>query len=170
MTTQIMSPPPPPLPQTQSLPSSPRVTTDTTFQRPPRLGAKQMPSSSFDRSPFSTHPQPQPPRLPGPLSQPQTITSYSTSPAAASQKPNYNISLSDLSAARSNTIAAPPSYTASNYTLSTTIISSHAMSSPPLQSSPLSMTSLMAPMQPTRVVAAPKPVTKDDWSDFDPLR
>ena len=174
MTAQTISPPPaplPPLPQTQSLPSSPRLVTDTSFSRPPRLGAKPLPSSSFDRSAFSTHPHPtQSPRISGPPSQLQPISSYSTLPAAAPQKPNYNISLSDLSAAPPNAFTSPPSYTAPNYTPSTTIIPPHPMSSPPLQSSPLSMSSVLTPMQPTRVVAANKPVTKDDWGDFDPLR
>ena len=172
-TTQTISPPPAPLtqvPQTQSLPSSPRLATDTSFSRPTRLGAKALPSASFDRSAFSTNPQPtQSHRILNPPSQLQPISSYSTSSVAASQKPNYNISLSNLSAAPSNTFASPPSYSAPNYTPATTI-TPHPMSSPPLQSSPLAMASMLTPMQPTRVVAANKPVTKDDWGDFDPLR
>ena len=174
MTTQTISPPVAPLtqlPQTQSLPSSPRLATDTSSSRPPRLGAKPLPSSSFDRSAFPTHPQrTQSHRISSPPSQLQPISSYSTPPAAASPKPNYNISLSDLSAPPSNTFASPLSHTAPNYTPSTTIMPSHPMSSPPLQSSPLAMGSMLTPMQPTRVVATNKPVTKDDWGDFDPLR
>lgn len=168
--TPAISPPTAPvtqLPQTQSMPSSPRLVTDTSFSRPPRLGAKPIHSSSFDRSAFSTHPQPtQSLRLSSPPLQ-QPISS-STLLTAASQKPNYNISLS--AAPPSNTFSPPPSYTAPNYTPSTTIMPPHAMSSPPLQSSPLSTSSMLTPMQPTRVVAASKQVTKDDWSDFDPLK
>lgn len=176
VTTQAISPPAAPftqLPQTQSLPSSPRLVTDTSFSRPPRLGSKPLPSSSIDRSAFSTQPQPTPSyRISNPASQVlQPISSYSTLPAAASQKPNYNISLSDLSAGPSNILASPPSSAAPNYAPSTTMIMPpHPMSSPPLQSSPLSMGSMFTPMQPTRVVAPTKPVTKDDWGDFDPLR
>lgn len=176
MTTQTISPPTAPLaqtPQTQSLPSSPRLTTDTAFSRPQRLGAKPLPSSSFDRSAFSTYPQPtQSHRVSSPPLLPQTSSSYATLPVVAPQKPNYNynISLSDFSAAPSKTFSSPSSYAAPNFTASTTIMPSHPMASPPLLASPLSMTSMLTPMQPTRVVATNKPATKDDWGDFDPLK
>lgn len=163
--------PPIQLPQTQSLPSSPRLAADTPISRPPRLGAKPLPSSSFDRTAFSTHPQPtQSHRIPRPPPQLQPVSSYSTLPVAAPQKPNYNITFSDLSATPSNTFPSPPSYIAPKYIPSTTIMPSHSISSPPLQASPLSMGSMLAPMQPTRAVATNKPVTKDDWGDFDPLK
>ena len=172
-TTQAIGPSPAPLtqsPLSQSSPSSPRLTTDTSFSRPSRLGAKPL-SSSFDRSAFSTHPQlAQSQRISSPPLQPQSIPSYSTPPVAAPPKPNYNISLSDITGAPSKTFSSPSSYAPPNYTPSTTIMPSHPMSSPPLQASPLSMTSMLTPMQPTRVIATNKPVTKDDWGDFDPLK
>ncbi|KAF8432465.1 kinase-like domain-containing protein [Boletus edulis BED1] len=172
-TIQTISPPPAPptqLPLTQSLPSSPRLVTDTTLSRPPRFGAKPLPSSSFDRSTLATHPQPaRSHRISSPPSQLQSISTHSMLPAAAPQKPNYNISLG-ISATPSNTFASPPSYDAPNHTPSMTTMPPHLMSSAPLQSSPLSMTSMLTPMQPTRIATASKPVTKDDWSDFDPLR
>ncbi|KIJ17168.1 hypothetical protein PAXINDRAFT_111962 [Paxillus involutus ATCC 200175] len=160
----------PPMPKTQSLPSSPRLTNNLPVSRPPRLGAKPVPSTSFDKSTFSTNLQPhQTLRASSPPLQPQHVLSFSSPSAFTPQKPNYNISLSDASATPSSTFATPPSYTTPNYTSFMTT-SPHPMTSPPLQASPLSMGSMLAPMQPTRPVTTNKPLTKDDWGDFDPLK
>ncbi|KIJ60622.1 hypothetical protein HYDPIDRAFT_98218 [Hydnomerulius pinastri MD-312] len=166
--------PPVPLPQAQSLPSSPRPTNNATLSRPARLGAKPVPSTSFDRSVFSTTIQSsQPPRVTSPPLQPQhTSSSFSNPSTAATQRPNYNISLSDFSATSSsstNSFASPPSYIAPNYTPFMSTTPSHPMTAP-LQASPLSMGSMLAPMQPTRPAATNKPPSKDDWGDFDPLK
>jgi SCY1-like protein 2 len=158
------------MPKTQSLPSSPRLTNNLPVSRPPRLGAKPVPSTSFDKSTFSTNLQPhQTLRASSPPLQPQHVLSFSSPSAFTPQKPNYNISLSDASATPSSTFATPPSYTTPNYTSFMTT-SPHPMTSPPLQASPLSMGSMLAPMQPTRPVTTNKPLTKDDWGDFDPLK
>ena len=170
VTAQTISLPIAPLmhtPQTQSLPSSPRLGTDATLSRPSRLGTKPVPSSSFDKSAFPTT---QPMRISSPPLQPRPLSSYTLSSAIAPQKPNYNISLSEVLGAPSKPVSSPTSYTSPNYTPPTTIMPLHAVSSPPSQAMPLPVTSMLTPMQPTRVVVAKKPVTKDDWGDFDPLK
>ncbi|KAF9228683.1 kinase-like protein [Gyrodon lividus] len=163
-------PPLPKAPHSHSLPSSPRLANNVSLSRPSRLGAKPPPSTSFDKSAFSTNLQPnQALRVSNPPLQPQHVPFPSSPPVAAPQKPNYNISLSDTSATPSSTFATPSSYTTPNYIpfMSTP---SHSMTPPPLQASPLSMGSMLTPMQPTRPITTNKPVTKDDWGDFDPLK
>ncbi|KAH7889933.1 kinase-like domain-containing protein [Phlebopus sp. FC_14] len=153
--------------QAQSLPASPRLTNNATLSRPPQLGVKVVPASSFDRSAFSTPSQPsQHLRISSPPLQPQRASAFPDTFATAAQKPNYNISLSDVSATPSSTFTSP-SYTSSNHTPLVSNNAIHSFTSPPL---PVPMGSILAPMQPARPVAPTKQVTKDDWGDFDPLK
>ncbi|KAL4062044.1 kinase-like domain-containing protein [Scleroderma yunnanense] len=161
--------------QVQSLPSSPRTSNIAPLPRPSRLGARPTPASSFDKSAFSTatplgnaSPLGQNLRVSSPPLQPQRASTISnpSSIVAAVSKPNYNISLSDVMSAPSNTLTTtlPSNPTPSNY-------SSYVPSaSPPAMAPPFMTSSMLTPMQPTKSVATSKPVTKDDWGDFDPLK
>ncbi|KAG1749082.1 kinase-like domain-containing protein [Suillus paluster] len=159
--------------QAHSLPSSPRITTMPLVSRPSRLGAKPVPSTSFEKSAFtspSLHPS-LPNRISSPPAQPQRLTNYTMPPPLSSpQKPNYNISFSDIAATSPSTIASVPNYTPSSYTPLQPTSPAFSMSSPPLHASPLSMGSILAPSQPYRPTTATRPISKDDWGDFDPLK
>lgn len=156
---------------THSLPSSPRISTTPLVSRPPRLGAKPIPSTTFDSSAFTSstlHPS-QPNRISSTPAQPQRLASFTMPPPPLSpaQKPNYNISLSDFAAMSPSTGASVPNYTSSSYTTLQSTSPTFSMSSPPLHASPLSMGSMLAPTRPTAVT---RPISKDDWGDFDPLK
>ncbi|KIM57078.1 hypothetical protein SCLCIDRAFT_1219748 [Scleroderma citrinum Foug A] len=153
--------------QPQSLPTSPRTSNITPFPRPPRLGARPTPASSFDKPAFSTgaplgfaSPLGQQLRVSSPPLQPQRA-SVDTNPSSnATPKPNYNLSLSDVMSTPSNTVTSPlPSNSTPNY----------SPYMPPAMA-PFMGSSMMTPLQPTKPVTMSKPVTKDDWGDFDPLK
>ncbi|KAI6151015.1 hypothetical protein BKA82DRAFT_4122860 [Pisolithus tinctorius] len=154
--SQASAPALPAHPQVQSLPSSPRVSAAAPLPRPSRLGAKPTPLgtiSSIGR----------PMRISSPPSNPQHGTSFSNSSSAMS-KPNYNISFSDVMLPASSTPStSPPINPAPNY-------NSFMLTNSPSVTTPPSMGSMLMPMQPTKLVAPSKPVTKDDWGDFDPLK
>lgn len=157
--------------QAHSLPSSPRMSTMPLVSRPSRLGAKPVPSSTFDSSGFTSstlHPS-QPNRISSPPAQPQRLASFTMPPPPLppAQKPNYNVSLSDFATISPSTIASVPNYTSSGYTTLQPTSPAFSMSSPPLHASPLSMGSILAPTRPT---TATRPISKDDWGDFDPLK
>ncbi|KAI6110048.1 hypothetical protein F5141DRAFT_1188903 [Pisolithus sp. B1] len=157
-------------PRVQSLPSSPRVSATAPLPRPSRLGAKAVAVSSIEKPAFSTStplgaisPISPPLRVSSPPSHPQHRTSL---PNASSTvpKPNYNISLSDVISPALNTPSTPPPINpAPNY-------SSFMITNSPPVTTPPSMGSMLTPMQPTKLVAPSKPVTNDDWGDFDPLK
>jgi SCY1-like protein 2 len=139
--------------------------------RPSRLGAKPVPSSTFDSSGFvssTLHPS-QPNRISSPPAQPQRLASFTMPPPPLPppQKPNYNVSLSDFATISPSTITSVPNYVSSGYTTLQPTSPAFSMSSPPLHASPLSMGSIMAPTRPTTTA---RPVSKDDWGDFDPLK
>ncbi|KAI6043048.1 kinase-like domain-containing protein [Pisolithus marmoratus] len=151
------------LPQVQSLPSSPRALTTAPLPRPSRLGAKVVPVSSIEKPAFPTSASlgaipsiGRPLRVSSPPSHLQhgLPNALSTAP-----KPNYNISLSDVMLPASNTPSTPPP----NYN------SFMSTNSPPVTIPP-TMGSMLTPIQPTKLAAPSKPVTKDDWGDFDPLK
>ncbi|OAX40509.1 kinase-like protein [Rhizopogon vinicolor AM-OR11-026] len=160
--------------QTHSIPSSPRISSTQSVSRPSRLGAKPIPTTTFDKSAF-TSPIPQsgqPDRILTPPLQPQRPTSYTfpSPPLSSPQKPNYNISFSDVAPTAPSTITPTPRYIPSSYTSLQPTSPAFSMSSPPLHASPLSMGSILAPSQPARPTTATKPISKDDWGDFDPLK
>lgn len=168
--SQASAPALPVHPQVQSLPSSPRVSAAAPLPRPSRLGAKPVPATSIEKPAFSTS-SPlgtissigRPMRVSSPPSNPQHVTSFSNSSSAMS-KPNYNISFSDVMLPASSTpSASPPINPAPNY-------NSFMLTNSPSVTTPPSMGSMLMPMQPTKLVAPSKPVTKDDWGDFDPLK
>ncbi|KAI6019640.1 kinase-like domain-containing protein [Pisolithus orientalis] len=168
--SQASAPALPAHPQVQSLPSSPRVSAAAPLPRPSRLGAKPVPATSIEKPAFSTS-SPlgtissigRPMRVSSPPSNPQHGTSFSNSSSAMS-KPNYNISFSDVMLPASSTpSASPPINPAPNY-------NSFMLTNSPSVTTPPSMGSMLMPMQPTKLVAPSKPVTKDDWGDFDPLK
>lgn len=168
--SQASAPALPVHPQVQSLPSSPRVSAAAPLPRPSRLGAKPVPATSIEKPAFSTS-SPlgtissigRPMRVSSPPSNPQHGTSFSNSSSAMS-KPNYNISFSDVMLPASSTpSASPPINPAPNY-------NSFMLTNSPSVTTPPSMGSMLMPMQPTKLVAPSKPVTKDDWGDFDPLK
>lgn len=168
--SQASAPALPAHPQVQSLPSSPRVSAAAPLPRPSRLGAKPVPATSIEKPAFSTS-SPlgtissigRPMRVSSPPSNPQHVTSFSNSSSAMS-KPNYNISFSDVMLPASSTpSASPPINPAPNY-------NSFMLTNSPSVTTPPSMGSMLMPMQPTKLVAPSKPVTKDDWGDFDPLK
>jgi len=158
-----VSPPPimPLQPHTQSLPSSPRLSTSRTnssrgtVNRSSRgLGATPIPSTSFNAfTPTYNSPSIPTQSIPsGSISSPmmpqmQSVLSATTPPSHV-QTPNYNISLT----------ATPPLT---------------SMSTPPLFASPPVMSSPLVPSKPSQPAwpsnGAPKQLTKDDWGDFDPL-
>lgn len=157
--------------QAHSLPSSPRMSTMPLVSRPSRLGAKPIPSSTFDSSGFvssTLHPS-QPNRISSPPAQPQRLASFTMPPPPLPppQKPNYNVSLSDFATISPSTITSVPNYVSSGYTTLQPTSPAFSMSSPPLHASPLSMGSILAPTRPTTTT---RPVSKDDWGDFDPLK
>lgn len=157
--------------QAHSLPSSPRMSTMPLVSRPSRLGAKPIPSSTFDSSGFvssTLHPS-QPNRISSPPTQPQRLASFTMPPPPLPppQKPNYNVSLSDFATISPSTITSVPNYVSSGYTTLQPTSPAFSMSSPPLHASPLSMGSILAPTRPTTTT---RPVSKDDWGDFDPLK
>ncbi|KAG9318237.1 kinase-like domain-containing protein [Chiua virens] len=99
---------------------------------PPTAPTAQLPQTQSlpHRHDLSVFPQPiQSHRLSGPSSQPQPVSTYSTLPAVAAQKPNYNISLADLTAAPSKTLASPPSYSTPNYAASTILYAFNVVTS-----------------------------------------
>ncbi|KAI0933145.1 hypothetical protein AcV5_005979 [Taiwanofungus camphoratus] len=157
--------PPTPAPefQTQSLPSSPKFsnllrpnTLKATLNRPARgLGATPIPSASFNSAVFTP-----PLNTTSPAFQTKSTSSASTSqvqpslttttaaPGHMQSSPNYNITLAPMS---------PLS----------------AMSSAPLFPSPMPMGGPLVPSKPPQSgwqsSGTIKPLTKDDWGDFDPL-
>ncbi|KAG6332892.1 hypothetical protein ID866_6199 [Astraeus odoratus] len=158
--------------QPQSSPMGPRPLNTGPPPRPSRLGTRTMPGTSFDRSVFSTSastsnasPFGQPSRVASPPLQPQRLSPLSnTSSNATVPKPNYNISLSD--------IMSPSPNTSTSFN-STPNYSPFMTTNPPASQpamTPTFTSSMMTPMQPTRPVATNKPLTKDDWGDFDPLK
>jgi SCY1-like protein 2 len=164
------------------------MATMQSVSRPSRLGAKPIPTASFDSSSFTspvmqssrsdssgfTSPIMQssrPDRILTPPLQPQRPTSYMIPPPPSSPpKPNYNFSFSDITATTPSTITPTPRYIPSSYTPLQPTSSAFSMSSPPLHASPLSMGSMLVPLQPARPTTATRPISKDDWGDFDPLK
>lgn len=165
--SQPLAPAVPAHPRVQSLPSSPRLSATAPLPRPSRLGAKGVPFSSVEKSTLSTS---TPLGAISPISPPLRVSSppqHRTSlpnPSLTVPKPNYNVSLSDVISPALNTPSTPPPINpAPNYSSFTT------MNSLPVTTPP-SMGSMLTPMQPTKLVAPGKPVTNDDWGDFDPLK
>ncbi|KZT74196.1 kinase-like protein [Daedalea quercina L-15889] len=155
--------------QVQILPSSPQLSTmrtnssKGTLSRQSRgLGAKPIPSTSFNCAPFDSSPMSAPARpglsLSGSLSMQQTTSSFTSSHAPA---PNYNISLT----------AAPPLTSMSTPPLNSMGGVPMNISTPPLFASPPSMSAPLVPSKPAQSSWSngPKQLTKDDWGDFDPL-
>ncbi|KAI0721613.1 other/SCY1 protein kinase [Cerioporus squamosus] len=182
-----LSPPIPPQPQrtmstfttqTQSLPSSPKVSSSlnphasrSPLSRPgPGLGATRVSSSSFNPSalpldssaslstapnPMTSTPsmglmQPSFPTLP-----PSHIAPQAPPFSAASSGPNYNIAL-------------PPAQPIQPMQPTT------STSPPPFFASQMSMGGMLAPSKPQQSQwsgssSGPKQLSKDDWGDFDPL-
>lgn len=155
--------------QTQSLPSSPKVSSAlnphaarSSLSRPgPGLGATRISSTSYNPSAFaSSSPAPAPmapmqPTLSAFNAAPQAL-SYNAAPPPA---PNYNITLPSAQSVPSmqplqpTTSASPP---------------------PPFFASQMSMGSVLAPSKPAQPQwsgssGAPKQLSKDEWGDFDPL-
>ena len=193
--TPALSPPPiPPQPQrstsaftahtqTQSLPSSPKISSSlnphasrSTLGRPgPGLGATRVPSTSFNTSAFTLDSSPSPSTAPRPTmaSAPSTGFMQPTFSAlapshsapqgpsfnAAPAGPNYNITLppaqpmQPMQPMQPTTSASPP---------------------PPFFASQMSMGGMLAPSKPAQPqwpgsTGGPKQLSKDDWGDFDPL-
>ncbi|KAH7910173.1 kinase-like domain-containing protein [Hygrophoropsis aurantiaca] len=152
--------------QAQSLPTSPKLATSS-VSRPPRLGSKPISTSSFDGPAFLNIAQSdQPVASPlqtRPLQSQQPSYSF---PSPPSHGPNYNISLSP-----NPPFTLPMKSTSSPPIQQIPQPLSSASPSLPQYGHPPSMSSLMTPMQPSRTnVSSPKPLSKDDWGDFDPLR
>lgn len=161
-------------PQGQSLPTWPK------FSPPPRMGAKQVASSTFNTTAFSStsharQSSDSPSSLMQPL-QPQGTGGFAkSSPSTPSlqqqiHKPNYNIALPVISpmsppmAPKIPTPPAPPNF-GGNF-----IPPPKSMSSPPLFAAQPVMGSLLAPSKPTQQPwNATKKSTDSDWGDFDPL-
>ncbi|KAI6116914.1 hypothetical protein EDD16DRAFT_1481889, partial [Pisolithus croceorrhizus] len=126
-------------------------------------GGHEKPAFSTS-TPLGAIPPISPPlRVSSPPSHPQHRTSL---PNASSTvpKPNYNVSLSDVILPALNTPSTPPPINlAPNY-------SPFMITNSPPVTTPPSMGSMLTPMQPTKLVAPSKPVTNDDWGDFDPLK
>jgi len=151
--------------QLQLLPSSPRTSNIAPLPRPPRLGSRPTPASSFDKSTFSIgatrgvgSPLGQQLRVSSPPLQPQRASIDPNPSSNATSRPNYNISLSDV---MSTPVTSP---------LPGNLTSNHSPYMPPAMAPPLIGSSMMTPLQPTKSVTLSKPVTKDDWGDFDPLK
>lgn len=160
--------------QALSGPSSPRISTMQSVSRPSRLGAKPIPTTSFDKSAFISPVlySSQPDRISTPPLQPQRPTGYTIPPPPLSspQKPNYNLSFSDINSTTLSTITPAPRYIPSSYTPLQPASPAFPVPSPPLHASPLSMGSILAPSQPARPTTATRPISRDDWGDFDPLK
>lgn len=156
--------------QPQSLPSSPRTSNIAPLPRPPRLGARPMPASSFNKSAFSTTVPSGQLRMSSPPLQPQRTSAAPNAPSNTTgvPKPNYNISLSDVMSTSSTTGTSPlRSDSTSNYN---PVMFTNPPASPPVMAPPFMGSSMLTPMQPTKPVTTSKPLTKDDWGDFDPLK
>ncbi|RPD65977.1 other/SCY1 protein kinase [Lentinus tigrinus ALCF2SS1-7] len=191
--TPALSPPIPPQPQratstftahtqTQSLPSSPKISSSlnphasrSPLGRPgPGLGAARVLSTSFNTSAFPMESSPSPtlgsglmastpsmglmqPSFPTltPSSTASQAPAFNAAPAAPSG-PNYNITLplaQPMQPMQPTTSASPP---------------------PPFFASQLSMGGMLAPSKPAQpqwpgTTGGPKQLSKDDWGDFDPL-
>ncbi|KAH9901229.1 kinase-like protein [Cubamyces lactineus] len=152
-------------PQTQSLPSSPKVSSALnpnanrpSLSRPsqgPGLGATRVPSNSFNSTMFPPDPRPAFAGASPPLSATPvmgaTQRSFSSF-APANAPPNYNITLPPAQPVPPASSASPP---------------------PPFFAAQLSMNSVLAPSKPAQPqwtgTHTTKQLSKDDWGDFDPL-
>ena len=166
----------PPQLQVHSLPASPKLAP------PPRLGAKLVPSSSFNTTAFSstshsTQSSGSPGSLMQPL-QPQGTGGFGkSSPSTPSlqqqmQKPNYNIALPTISPAPISPPMAPMMPTAPAQPSFGAIFPPPltSMSSPPSFATPPVMGSVLSPSKPAQQPwNATKKSTNSDWGDFDPL-
>ncbi|KAI0807175.1 other/SCY1 protein kinase [Fomes fomentarius] len=156
--------------QTQSLPSSPKVSSAlnphaarSSLSRPgPGLGATRISSTSFNPSVFSSSsPAPAPMAPPIAPMQP-TLSAFNAAPQAPSYNtgpaPNYNITLPSAQPVPSMQPLQPTT----------------SASPPPFFASQMSMGSVLAPSKPAQPQwsgssGAPKQLSKDEWGDFDPL-
>ncbi|KAI0361929.1 kinase-like protein [Trametes cingulata] len=153
-------PPPPIQAQTQSLPSSPKISSalnpnasrSPMNRTTPGLGATRVPSSAFQSHVFpvdsSAALKPQ-----TPIMAPSQPTFSSLAPANAPSAPNYNITLPSVSPPQPTPSASPP---------------------PPFFAAQMSMNSVLAPSKPAQPqwpgsTGTTKQLSKDDWGDFDPL-
>ncbi|RDX48294.1 other/SCY1 protein kinase [Lentinus brumalis] len=184
-----LSPPPIPLQQrttstfttqTQSLPSSPKVSSSlnphasrSPLGRPgPGLGATRVPSTSLNPSTFPLDSSPYPSAAPKPTS----------TPSMGLMQPSF------LALAPSNTApqfptfnAAPVAPSGPNYNITLPITQpmqpmqpTTSTSPPPFFASQMSMGGVLAPSRPQQPqwpgsTGGPKQLSKDDWGDFDPL-
>lgn len=161
--------------QARSSPASPK------FAPPPRLGAKPVPSASFNTPAFSSTSHSRqssgnPGSLMQPLQPPGTGGSVKPSPPTPSlqqqmQRPNYNIALPTVYPTPTPPPTIPMMPTPAQPTIGSNLPPPLAsMSSPPLFAAQPAMGSLLAPSKPPQ---QPWNVTKksknSDWGDFDPL-
>ncbi|KAI0781099.1 kinase-like protein [Trametes elegans] len=154
-------------PQTQSLPSSPKIqsslnphATRSSLSRTPGLGAQRIPSSSLTSSIFPPDSSPAPSFAAPP--KPQSPATSFSQPASAFASlgapnpppaPNYNITLPQAQPLQPTTSTSPP---------------------PPFFAAQMSMNSVLAPSKPAQpqwpgAAGTTKQLSKDDWGDFDPL-
>ncbi|KAH9930992.1 uncharacterized protein B0H18DRAFT_1116681 [Fomitopsis serialis] len=143
----VMQPSQPSQPQTQSLPSSPRLSTT-------RINSAA--KGTLNRQSRGLAPAQHRPSLSSGTMQAAT-PSFMSSQAPA---PNYNISLT----------ATPPLTSMSSPPLTSMGAPAMTMSTPPLFASSPSMSAPLVPSKPAQPSwSMPKQLTKDDWGDFDPL-
>ncbi|KAI0637126.1 kinase-like protein [Trametes polyzona] len=161
-------PVPPLQPQTQSLPSSPKIPSalnpNASRQSASRtttgLGATRVPSNSFNSSIFPPDPSSASAAAPKPQvfapvmapSQP-SFSSFAAPTTNVPPAPNYNITLPAATPMQPTTSASPP---------------------PPFFAAQMSMNSVLAPSKPAQpqwpgTSGTTKQLSKDDWGDFDPL-
>ncbi|GBE82382.1 other/SCY1 protein kinase [Sparassis latifolia] len=183
-------PPPPLQPQTQSLPSSPKVSNNgvhatparPAFSRPyPGLGATPIPSTSFNHATFASSPTVSATAMSTPTRSTPTMSTPTTSAPGMSMTSMLTPSMSSfsrpsLSSAtphRSFPAATPTQAPAPNYNISLPPAPNLPIMSSPLVATPPQMGNVLVPSKPSQPswssVGTTKQLSQADWGDFDPL-
>ncbi|KAF8919611.1 kinase-like domain-containing protein [Mucidula mucida] len=174
---------------TQSLPASPRYSQSSSN----RLGAKPIPSSSFNSNTFPPPPTNRVASLNSPsrqsfgsipafnaasmvpLQPSSTGGSIPTSPAFQPSKPNYSISFSmDSTPSMSTFQSSPMSASPAPPMFSSSPMQPPLFATPPpqpVQTPPPGMGGILAPSKPSQPTwgTSTSKLSKSDWGDFDPL-